>query len=105
MHEYLTEAKTLRDSLRAIDSDPSEPALVLQVLNGLPADYDSIVNPLLAQTPLPSFQHIRSRVSNLELLLVSNLTLLQFLLLLLRLLLLLFLHPRLLRLLPPLFRP
>ncbi|KAJ4835918.1 hypothetical protein Tsubulata_026514 [Turnera subulata] len=30
------------------------------VLNGLPAEYDSIVNPLLAQKPLPNFPHVRS---------------------------------------------
>ncbi|KAJ4847586.1 hypothetical protein Tsubulata_050610 [Turnera subulata] len=60
MHAYLIEAKTLRDYLRTIGADPSELVLVLQVLNGLPAEYDSIVNPLLAQTPLPSFTHVCS---------------------------------------------
>ncbi|KAJ4847556.1 hypothetical protein Tsubulata_015371 [Turnera subulata] len=63
---YDSKTKSLCDSLHAIGHEPSDFDFVLQVLNGLPEDYDSVVNPLLAQRPLASFEEIRSDLLSFE---------------------------------------
>lgn len=60
MSDYLQKIKGLRDSLHAVGYTMSDHDKVMKVFDGLPLEYDSLVNPLLAQLPPPSFERTRA---------------------------------------------
>lgn len=57
--EYLKKLKTIYDSLYSIGHPITEKDLVLQILEGLPANYENDVINLSSQEPLPSFVQTR----------------------------------------------
>lgn len=72
MSDYVQTIKGLRDSIHAVGYTMSDHDLVMKVFDGLPLEYDSLFNPLLAQLPLPSFERTRAFVLAYEARLASR---------------------------------
>ncbi|KAL5723748.1 hypothetical protein ACHQM5_007105 [Ranunculus cassubicifolius] len=64
--EYLQHAKSLSDSLAAINQPVSSTDLVTSVLRGLGPDYSMLVTAIINFPPLPSFLDLRARISTFE---------------------------------------
>ncbi|KAK0591430.1 hypothetical protein LWI29_001639 [Acer saccharum] len=63
---YLQHAKSLSDSLAAINESVSSSDLVTAVLRGLGSDYAMIVTAILNFPPLPKFEDLRARLLSFE---------------------------------------
>ncbi|KAK0571835.1 hypothetical protein LWI29_022414 [Acer saccharum] len=63
---YLQYAKSLSDSLVAINEPVSTTDLVIAVLRGLGSDYGMIITAILNFPPLPKFEDIRARLLSYE---------------------------------------
>lgn len=64
--EFLQHAKSLSDSLSAIDQPVSNADLVTAVLRGLGPDYTMLVTAILNSPPLPNFTELRARLLSFE---------------------------------------
>ena len=65
-YAYLQHAKSLSDSLVAINKPISSSDLVTAVLRGLGSDYAMIVTAILNFPPLPKFEDLRARLLSFE---------------------------------------
>lgn len=70
--EYLQKLKTVYDSLCSIGHAITEDDLVMQILDGLPVEYENVVINLTGKKPLPSFAETRTSLYLQELRLQSR---------------------------------